>query len=622
VERAAQTLAAVVLASTVAGCVFVIRATGMEWALAQNASQAVVHTVAGVALIRSREGSRIGLVLLSMGTAAALGVLLWGYAANHWPGWSAAEWVTGWIWAFFFVPFFTVLPALFPDGRPVTPRWRPVVWAGLLVTVLAAVGRPWDLIAVAVIVAALVSIASLVVRWIRSGPVARRQITYLLYAAGYVLLIEIAGGLLPHHARQAAILLIPIAPTVAIALAVLRHRLYGIDLVIRRTFVYLAVTGLMFSGYLAAVALLGTALSRAVSPQVALVAAAVVAALTESGRRVLQHRMSGLLYGYRDRPLDALAELRRQLGGAATAEDIACRAAPLVADALRSPGVAVALLTDGLPEETSRSGEPGADPVEVPLVAQGERLGTLVVGRRARREPYGEKDLRLIAELGHHVAAALAAARLTAELDRARQQAIHSAARERLRLRQDLHDGLGPLLSGAGLGLDGVRRGLGPGSREERDLRLIGDQVRMAAREVRRIIDAMQPGPVADLGLVAAVREHVERCAALDVECTLTVSGVVEPPPAVAEAAYLVVLEAVANVLRHARARTCAVSLRQEKGSLRVEVHDDGRGIGPGYVAGVGISSMRRRVTSIGGRFAITADHGTTVTAVFPLELP
>ncbi|MEN3540581.1 hypothetical protein AAH991_36085 [Microbispora sp. ZYX-F-249] len=263
------------------------------------------------------------------------------------------------------MPFFTVLPALFPDGRPVTPRWRPVVWAGLLVTVLAAVGRPWNLIAAAVIVVALAATASLVVRWIRSGPEARRQIAYLLYAAGYVVLIEIAGGLLPHHARQAAILLIPIAPTVAIALAVLRHRLYGIDLVIRRTFVYLTVTGLMFSGYLAAVALLGTALSRAVSPQAALVAAA-----------------------------------------------------------LRSPGVAVALLTDGLPEEIARSGDPEPEPVEVPLVAQGERLGTLVVGRRARCEPYGAKDLRLIAELGHHVAAALAAARLTAELDRARQQAI------------------------------------------------------------------------------------------------------------------------------------------------------------------------------------------------------
>jgi len=75
-------------------------------------------------------------------------------------------------------------------------------------------------------------------------------------------------------------------------------------------------------------------------------------------------------------------------------------------------------------------------------------------------------------------------------------------------------------------------------------------------------------------------------------------------------------------VLRHADAKTCEVSLHQEEGSLTVEIRDDGQGIGPGYVAGVGISSMRRRVASIGGRFTIAGDGGTTVTAVFPLEAP
>jgi len=609
-------VAPVVLVLTAVGTVLVLRATGTGWAIAQNTSQAVVHTVAGVALIRSRGGDRIGLVLLSMGTAVGLQVLLWGYAAGHWPGWDAAEWVTGWIWAFSVVPLFTVLPALFPDGRPVTPRWWPVVWAAVAATVLVAVFDTTDLVSLVVVVVALLSVASLVVRWVRSGPAPRRQIMFLLYAAGYAVLVEATVDLLPHHVLQTAFLLIPIAPTVAIAIAILRYRLYGIDLVIRRTFVYLAVTGLAFSGYLVAVAVLGTALSQVVPPQVALLAAAVVAAVIESGRRLFQRRMSALLYGYRDRPLDALAELRRELAGAATVGEIAGRSASLVAAALRSPGVTITLLTDGLPEEIARAGEPGPDPISMPLVAQDERLGALMIGPRARREPYDERDRRLIAELGHHIAAA----RLSAELDRARELTIHSTAEERRRLRQDLHDGLGPLLSGAGLGLDGVRRGFEQGSREGRDLQIISDQVRLAAREVRRIIDAMRPGPVADLGLVTAVREHVQRCAALDIGCSLTVSGIVDPPPAVAEAAYLVILEAVTNTLRHADARTCTVRLEQSGGSLTVEVHDDGLGIGPGYIAGVGISSMRRRVASIGGRFAITTDQGTTVTAVFPLE--
>ncbi|GAA3813487.1 hypothetical protein GCM10022226_37750 [Sphaerisporangium flaviroseum] len=651
------------LLATIAGAVLVLRATGMEWALAQHVTQAVLHTLAGWALIRSRAGSRVGLILLVMGTAAAAEVLLWGYALSHWPGWTAANSVTNWVWVLFFVPFFTVLPALFPDGRPVTPRWWPVVWAGALATAVAALAAAhdgvFDGIGLFLVAVAVLSLASLVVRWARSGTTARQQIKFLLYAAGYVIVVELIIDLLPHHVRQGAILLIPVAPTVAIALAILKYRLYGIDLVIRRTFVYLAVTGLAFCGYLAVVALVGNALSRAVSPQVALLAAAATAALIESGRRLFQRRMSGVLYGYRDRPLDALAELRRQLGQAATVEEIARRTTPLVADALRSPGVTLVLLHNGVPEEISTFGKPGKEPQTVPLVAQGEQIGSLLIGPRAAREPYNDRDLMLIAELGHHAAGALAAARLSAELDQAREQTIRSAAEERKRLRQDLHDGLGPLLSGAGLGLDGIRRGLAPGSRTESELNVISDQVRMATREVRRIIEAMQPGRLADLGLVAAVQEHLERCAALPDGPRITnrVSQVDELPAAVAEAAYLVILEAITNVQRHAGAQRCEVTLCQTRDSLRVQIHDDGRGIGRGYVAGVGISSMRRRVTSIGGSFDIgpcdagshaigsldagpfdkgshdigpchegshdiASGRGTTVTAVFPLESP
>ncbi|MEV4199513.1 sensor histidine kinase [Micromonospora globbae] len=653
---AAVTVAAAAGAAVLGALLWASAGRGMNWTLAGNICHSLLLATSGWWLGRSRAGRAVGWLLLGSGTAGAVDVLAAGWTAAGvaagWPGSQVTAWVQLWLWALFVVPLFTVLPAVFPDGRPPAARLRWVPWLGAAATAVTALDGalgpgplpvagdppPANPLAVGfapvlsaasaltVGAAVLAAVASLALRWRRADPTQRQQMKFLWYAVAVVLGIELAGGLMPYQVAQTGYFLIPVLLVGAIVLSVRRYRLYDIDPFIRRTAVLAALTTLIFAVYLGIVSLLGTAVGPA--PGLALIASAVVAAVAEPVRRRLQRAATRWLFGHRDEPLEALAALRGQLTAVADPSELPATTATAVARALRAPYVSVRLLSDGAHTEVARVGVPVGEPsVEVPLEWRNELVGTLVVGPRAPGEQYSRADLALLAELAHSIGSALHAVRLAAELRTAQERAVHARADERQRLRHDLHDGLGPLLSGIGLALDGVRRGAGDDGPLAADLDLISRQVRSAATAVRRIIDALQPAAVADLGLVGAVSDHLDRCAALPGAPRIAHrhDGVADAalPPAVAEAAYLVVLEAVANVLRHAGARTCTVSLTGGP-RLTVQVDDDGGGIGERYVAGVGTGSMRRRVRELGGQFELgpRPGGGTRVRAVFPTGVP
>ncbi|MET8908986.1 ATP-binding protein [Micromonospora sp. NPDC004551] len=644
--RAAAVTAVFALAAVTGGLLVIVVGPGGSWTLASNMVHSLLLLAAGWWLRRSPDGRAVGGLLLGAGASGAGAVFAAGWTALGWPGWQVAAWVQLWLWAMFVVPLFTVLPGIFPDGRPPTPAWRWVPWLGVAataVTVLDGALGPGPLptpdqpanplavgfspalalaSAVAVGAAVLAALASLAVRWRRGNRTQRQQLKFLWYGVALVLTIELVGGLMPRPVAQVGYFLIPVLLVGAIALSVRRYRLYDIDPFIRRTVVLAALTALIFAVYLGVVSVLGTAVGPA--PGLALIASAVVAATADPVRRRVQRAVTRWLFGQREEPLEALAALRGQLRAVADPAELPGTTATVVARALRAPYVSVRLLADGVGEEVARVGTPLGEPsVEVPLEWRGELVGTLTVGPRVPGEPYARADLALLTELAHGIGSALHAVRLATELRVVQERAVHARADERRRLRHDLHDGLGPLLSGIGLALDGVRRDAGVDARLAADLQVISGQVRSAATAVRRIIDAMQPAAVADLGLVRAVAEHLDRCAALagapSFRYVHRSVADADLAPAVAEAAYLVVLEAVANVLRHARAATCTVSLTGG-GGLGVRVDDDGCGIGERYVAGVGTGSMRRRVRELGGRFELGSrpGGGTRVAAVFP----
>jgi two-component system, NarL family, sensor kinase len=628
-----RTLAAAAAAVTVLGAALVVAADGLRgrsvWGLLTPAIVALVLVGLGAPLARRPQGRRIGLLLLGCGTTMAASIALGAHSvlgrARGWPAAEAAGWAADrWLWALAVVPISTVLLATFPDGRAVSPRWRPVVWLGWGATGVIAVGSAVGSEAVAAGVgsplwtaAGLAGLTALVQRWRRSDGVARQQVKYLLLAALVVVLIYAVADLLPYHARQAALLAVPLVLIGAVALAVLRYRLYDIDVVIRRATVFVGVTGLVFLAYVGGAAAFGGDASE----RAALVTAVVVAVVAEPVRRWVGRATGRLLFGRRDDPLAALAVLRNRLRDAGDRAELADVVAEVVPRLLRTRTAELRLLDGAGAVERRTSDDETAD---IPLVHQSELLGSLVVALREPGVPFGRADTVLLTELAHQVAAAAHAVRLTEELRAAADSTARAAAREREELRRDLHDRLGPLLVGTGLTVDGMRRAAGPDGAMADALAEITQQLRSASGEVRRIVDRLAPAAPLDLGLPEAVQAHLDRLSRLPgiPAFGLSVTGSGPLPGAVQEAAYVVLLEAVTNALRHARARRVSVVITQADGALHLGVEDDGTGLAEPWTAGVGVGSMRRRVLELGGTFDLGpgARGGTLVRASIPLE--
>jgi signal transduction histidine kinase len=145
----------------------------------------------------------------------------------------------------------------------------------------------------------------------------------------------------------------------------------------------------------------------------------------------------------------------------------------------------------------------------------------------------------------------------------------------------------------------------------------------LAVGEVRRILDDLRPGPLAEGGLAEAVRRHATIAATgCPVEITVC-HDMPELQPALEAAAFRITQEALTNATRHAQASLVRVAIDADHDTLRVRVHDDGRGCQPTVEAGngIGLMSMRLRAEAVGGTLSMqSAPGGTTVTARLPLQ--
>ena len=232
-----------------------------------------------------------------------------------------------------------------------------------------------------------------------------------------------------------------------------------------------------------------------------------------------------------------------------------------------------------------------------------------------------EQVLRIVAPL---LAQTLHAQALASELLESRASTIAAIEDERRRLRRDLHDGLGPTLTGVAFATDAARNQLQSDPERADALleRLRGDTT-SAIAEVRRLVEGLRPPALDELGLVGAIRQqtsalHTDGGAPLRV--TISAPELPEMPAAVEVTAYRVIVEALTNVARHATATSAHVELRVDGKTLRLSVQDDGRG-GNAWQPGVGMASMRERVEQVGGTLAAApCDEGGRVDAVIPLS--
>jgi signal transduction histidine kinase len=408
----------------------------------------------------------------------------------------------------------------------------------------------------------------------------------------------------------------------ASVIAVLRYRLWDIDVVLRRSLVFVALTLCLAAAYLGVVVAAGAVFS---GPALAssLAAALVVAAVATPLRASLQRGIDRRLYGDRHDPDAALARLGRRLGSVDDPETLLGEVAAAIADSLKVPYVALSLPeTDGRPLLV----EVGRDlcgTEAVTLRAQGEDLGQLVVGRREAHVAFDPADRRLLADLARQAGLAAAIVRHSHELQLSRQRLVDAREEERRRLRRDLHDGLGPALAAATLQLDEVADLV---TSDPDAARLLVGRVRGGTQDmisdVRRLVYGLRPPALDELGLVGAIRQYADNLAgasaAFEIEAEPTDLVL---PAAVEVALWRIATEAMTNVVRHANAQHCFVRLRAEHGTAELEVVDDGEGINEAP-AGMGLTSARERAGELGGRCIVSAppSGGTRLLAALPVQ--
>lgn len=555
---------------------------------------------------------------LSLATACGAFLLIWMAAFRFWLGFAryqAARRRSRWLTLLLYsLPVAAYLGALGWPGPTST-----LTWLGRAHQAFLAFGATYLPVTVA---------AMLIGYHATTDPAGRQRVrlvvgTALVCGGSVVALGPLAIMILGHPLIDRNILSLFILPVVvAFALAILRYHLFDIDVIISRSLVYGALTASIVALYVVVVGALSTLLQARGSLAISLLATGIVALLFQPLRERLQRFVNHMLYGERDDPYTVLARLGERLETTLAPDTVLPMIVETVGQALKLPYVALALAQGDGFESAAAYGTPQGVPLVVPLAYQGATVGRLILARRAPGEALSPADQRLVADLARQIEVAVHAVRLTADLQRSRERLVTAREEERRRLRRDLHDGLGPALASLTLKLDAARNLLArdPPAADALLLELKA-QTQAAIADIRRLVYALRPPALDDLGLVSALREQAARYGGPGLRVVVEAPERLPPLPAAVEvAAYRIALEALTNVAHHARARACHIRLDLAD-ALCLEVTDDGVGLAPAYRAGVGMTSMRERAMELGGSWTVESmpGAGTRVVARLPL---
>lgn len=502
-----------------------------------------------------------------------------------------------------------------PDGR--SASWLRVPGIADLVWILS------DGVVAGVYAASLVL---LVLRYRRGDERTRRQLLWLLLACAVVVVV-IAAERLPGAVagRDFPILVtvtVALVP-IAVAVAVLRHQLLDIRLVWSRALTYALLTAAVVAVYLGLVNVADRLLREEVGVGTSVVVTLVVAAGFNPVRVRLQRAVDRRLYGERADPVRAATTVSARL--AAAAENPA-DVLPALCHALRLP---YAALTSGAVVLGSH-GQPPEHTEGIPLQHAGEQVGELRVGVRTGQQRLDAADRAVLELMAVPIGVALRAGSLSDELQDSRRAIVTAREEERRQLRRELHDGLGPTLTGIAFQADAV---INLAERDPHQVRDLGEDIRAsvsaAIQDVRQLIYQLRPVALDELGLVEALHRHAERLDRRVDGATLSVAVTApaqlpELPAAVEVAAYRIATEALTNVARHSCASHAAVDVDLDDGvTLRITVQDDGSSTdGPpsSWQPGVGLQSMRERAVELGGTLvAEPTGAGGRVRAHLPL---
>lgn len=575
-----------------------------------------------------------------------------------WPGLSTLVWNV--IAPILFAPLMVAFLSIFPNGRFVPHRTRWLVIMSLLYAPFSSLlfnASSFPSSVMLYIIGALFWFALIFTGFYAqiyryrhiSNPTQRQQTKWVVY--GFTLAILIAFLItardlsvdrlameLPFRwlaplgslGWPLAIAAIPISLT----FAVMRYRLYDIDIIINRTLVYGVLTVSVVAIYALSVGALSVLFQAQGNLIIALLATGLVAVLFQPLRERLQGAVNRLFYGQRNDPLAMLSQLGQRLEAAMPPEIVLPTLVKTISQTLKLPYVAIRLRRgDGFKIAAQCGDNNVEDAIRIPLYYQGETVGQLIVGPRQPGELFSQADRQLLENIAHQAGPSAYAVQLTEDLRQSRVRLVTAREEERRRFRRDLHDGLGPILASQGLKMAAVSQLIDDDPDKARQLlEALAAQNEATVAEIRRLVYELRPAALDDLGLVGAVRDFAtglkggtQASPRLKVDVQAPAGGLPTLPAAIEVAAYRIATEGLTNIARHARARHAEVSfvlsVANHTRKLHLEIIDDGIGLPESPRAGVGLISMRERAEEVGGHLLIESSpgQGTHVVADLPL---
>jgi two-component system NarL family sensor kinase len=631
-----------------------------------NATMGLAFSVCGLLIAWQRLANPIGWLLILDGighatAAAVVPVIQHGQEAG-WPIVPVRVLATvgAYAWPWSIGLFLPLILQLFPDGRPAGPAFRWLMWATVacaplfvlemaagpeaLVTGLTgyltipghgALGPLWTVTEVLNVAFTAIGLIALVVRYRRGDERQRRQLLWLLQAVLIVLLVLAAWGVF-QTGPVYMLLAIPLIP-VAMMVAILRHQLLDIRLVISRTVLYALLTAAVVGAYLAFIAVADTVIRRGAGLDSSVAATVLIAVGFNPVRVRLQRGVDRVLYGDRSDPMRAVSRVGERLDAGLPGVLEAVREALRIPFAALRTGPADRAASDGdavgngagdqaaaedKPAEAATSGVRPQMLHTFPLRYGRQQVGELVVGLRPGEKRLDAADRAILELLTAPLSVAVHAVALSAELQRSREAIVVAREEERRRLRRDLHDGLGPTLTGVTFKADAAGNLIA--SDPTAALELVTElrtETAQAISEIRRLIYDLRPPALDDLGLVEAIRQRAVHLERDGITVHLTASGPLPPLSAAVEtAAFRIATEALNNAVRHSDASRIDVRIEADE-EFHVQISDNGTAQAAPWRPGVGLSSMRERAAELGGSCtAGPSSDGGQVLATLPLR--
>jgi signal transduction histidine kinase len=417
----------------------------------------------------------------------------------------------------------------------------------------------------------------------------------------------------------------------ALAMAILRYRLYELDLIVNRALVYATLTACVVGIYVLIVAYLGWLFRAEGSLALSLVATGLVAVFFATLRTLVQRGVNRLMYGQRDEPYQVLTRLGQRLETAMEPSSALSVTVETVAQALKLPYVAIALQQGDSQQIVAADGAARNKLNRFPLTYAGQTIGELLVASRAPGEPLAPADQRLLRDLARQIGVTADTVLLTANLEQARLRLVTERGEARRQLGSDLHDGVGHQLVALTRQLERVMDVAADDPALARDLLTDANRRLVALTgQVRSLAHRLFPPELELLGLAGALRERAQADTGLKlhIDAPETLPSL---PAEVEAAAYYITLEAITNVAKHADAQTCHIGIGLQPGPsalrpavLELTIRDDGHGAPLPAARGLGLHSMQARAAELGGacRFESNPGGGTAILVRIPCPAP